>query len=317
MRNILKFFISHPTIVNLCVLMIVALGLLSLFATQTRFFPVTKERFVDISVVYPGATPEEVEEGILLKIEEELQGIVGIDRILSTASPSLGLVAVELTEDAVADETLALVKNSVDKINNFPRGVEPPVVEKRDIKDLAMAVALTGDISLQQKKDYADQIEEELLAMPGISDIALGGTPDQEIEISLSETALRGYDLSFQQVAQTVAATNLETFGGELKTENANINIKANNKGYFAKDLENIIVSVRADGSAVYLRDVANIRDQFKDDPGQLYLDGEQAVTLTVFATTKENILDNAEKTLNYVTDFNSRHEGVQLTVIE
>ncbi|MEO0628022.1 MAG: efflux RND transporter permease subunit, partial [Bacteroidota bacterium] len=253
MRNILKYFIAHPTIVNLCVLMIIALGLLSLFATQTRFFPVTKERFVDVAVAYPGATPEEVEEGILLRIEEELQGIEGVDRLLSTASPSVGLVAVELTEDAVADETLALVKNAVDKINNFPRGVEPPVVEKRDIKDLAMAVALTGNISLQQKKDYADQIEEELLAVAGISDIAIGGTPEQEIEITLSESALRAYDLSFQQVAQAVASANLETFGGELKTENANINIKANNKGYFAKDLENIIVSARADGSAVFL----------------------------------------------------------------
>ncbi|MEL6802442.1 MAG: efflux RND transporter permease subunit, partial [Bacteroidota bacterium] len=317
MRNILKYFIAHPTIVNLCVLMIIALGLLSLFATQTRFFPVTKERFVDIAVAYPGATPEEVEEGILLRIEEELQGIEGVDRLLSTASPSVGLVAVELTEDAVADETLALVKNAVDKINNFPRGVEPPVVEKRDIKDLAMAVALTGNISLQQKKDYANQIEEELLAVAGISDIAIGGTPEQEIEITLSESALRAYDLTFQQVAQAVASANLETFGGELKTENANINIKANNKGYFAKDLENIIVSARADGSAVFLRDVATIRDQFKDDPGQLYLDGEQAVTLTVFATTKENILDNAYQTLSYINDFNSRHEGVQLTVIE
>ncbi|MEM6394989.1 MAG: efflux RND transporter permease subunit [Bacteroidota bacterium] len=317
MRNILKFFIAHPTIVNLCVLLIVALGLLSFLSTQTRFFPVTKERFVDIAVPYPGATPEEVEEGVLLKIEEELQGIEGIDRLLSTASPSIGRVEVELTEDALADKTLALVKNAVDKINDFPRGVESPVVEKRDIKDLAMAIALTGDISLQQKKDYADKIEEDLLAMQGISDVIIGGTPKQEIEITLSESALRNYNLSFQQVSQAVAAANLETFGGELKTRDANINIKANNKGYYAKDLEGIIVSARPDGSVLYLRDVATIHDQFKDDPGQLYLDGQQAVTLTVFATTKENILDNAAKTLDYAERFNRRHEGIQLTVIE
>ena len=317
MRSTIKFFIEHPAIANLCVLLIVALGAFRLASTQITYFPKAKVRFVDIAVGYPGATPEQVEEGIVLKIEEELKGIPGVDRVTTRSVANVGSATVELTEDAEADVVLGLVKNAVDKINNFPRGVEPAVVEKRDIKDLAYAFAITGEVSLQAKKDLADQIERDLLATPGISDVVLGGALDQEIEIAVSETALRTYELSFADVAQAVQAANLETFGGELKTGTRNINIKADDKGYFARDLYNVVVRSSRDGETVYLKDVATLSDQFKDRPGARYLAQELTVVVSVFTTPDENIIDNAEAAGAYVTNFNATHEGVQLTVVE
>ncbi len=317
MRKIITFFIEHPTIVNLCVLLIVGLGALKLAQTETSYLPKAKVRFVDIGVAYPGATPEQVEEGIILKIEEELEGVEGIDRISSSSTASLGTVAVEMTEDADEDATLALIKNAVDKINNFPRGVEPPVVDKRDVKDLSMAIAITGDITRQQRKDYADQIEKDLLNLPGISDIVVSGTPEQEIEISVSESKLRTYGLTFEEIGRAVAAANLETFGGEIKTGQRNINIKADDKGYFAKDLANIVIRAYPDGNVLYLQEVAELRDQFKRDPGTRYLDGKETVVLNVFALGDENIVTNAEQTAAYARDFNAVHEGIQLTIIE
>lgn len=317
MRSTIKFFIEHPTIVNLCVLLIVGLGTMKLLNTDTSYLPKAKERFIDVVVTYPGATPEQVEEGILLKVEEELEGINGIDRITSSAGSSVGSVAVEMTEDADADATLGLVKNAVDKINNFPRGVEPPVVEKRDVKDLAVAVAITGDISLQAKKDFADKVEKDLLNQPGISDIVMSGAPEQEIEITVTESQLRAYGLTFMEVAAAVQATNLETFGGEIKTGGRNINVKADDKGYYAKDLQNTIIRSSPDGSVVYLKDVAELRDQFKDQPGKRYLGEEETIVLNVFALGDENILTNAETTRRYVKEFNTTHEGVAMTVVE
>jgi len=317
MRNIIKFFIEHPTIVNLCVLLIVGLGALKLSQTDTSYLPKAKVRFIDVAVAYPGATPEQVEEGILLKLEEELEGLEGIDRISSSAAANVGTVAVELTEDANEDVALSRVKNAVDKINNFPREVEPPVVDKRDVKDLAMAVAITGDISLQAKKDFADDIEKDLLNKSGISDIEMGGAPEQEIEITVSEGQLRAYGLTFGEVAAAIGTANLETFGGEIKTGNRNINIKADDKGYYARDLQNIIVRTSPDGSVIYLRDIATITDQFKDQPGKRYLGTEESIVLLVFAMGDENILTNAETTLAYVDDFNNSHEGINLTVVE
>lgn len=317
MRNIIKFFIEHPTIVNLCVLMIVGLGLLRLMQTETSYLPKAKVRFIDVVVAYPGATPEQVEEGIILKLEEELEGIEGIDRISSQSASSVGTVAVEMTEAADEDVTLGLVKNAVDKINNFPRGTEPPVVEKRDVKDLALAFAITGDVSLQVKKDFADEIEKDLLNQPGISDIVMSGAPEQEIEITVSESQLRAHGLTFDQVAAAVQVANLETFGGELKTGSRNINIKADTKGYYARDLQNILLLAGSDGNVLYLKDVATITDQFKDTPGKRYLDGEETIVLNVFAMGNENILTNAGATLAYAEKFNASHEGVQLTVVE
>ncbi len=317
MRSIIKFFIEHPTIVNLCVLLLVVLGGLRLVQTQTSYFPQVKERFVDIAVPYPGATPEQVEEGIILKIEEELEGVEGIDRISSSSSANLGTLAVELTEDAEADVTLSLVKNAVDKINNFPAGVESPVVEKRDVKDLALAFAVTGEVSLAIKKDYADEIKKDLLNIRGISDVVLAGAPAQEIEITVDETALRTYGLTLQQVAAAMRAANLDAFGGEIKTGSRNINVKGDDKGYYARDLANILVTSRPDGSTVRLRDIATLRDQFKDNPGVRYLGEEKSIVLSVFALGDENILTNAENTQAFITDFNATHDGIALTVVE
>lgn len=317
MRNIIKFFIEHPTIVNLCVLLVVGLGIMKLVQTDTSYLPKAKVRFIDISVVYPGATPEQVEEGVVLKLEEELEGLEGIDRINSTSSANLGLVSIELIEGTDEDVALSLVKNTVDKINTFPRGVEPPVVDKRDVKDLAMAVAITGDLSLQEKKDIADRVEKDLLNQPGISDIVMSGAPEQEIEISISEDQLRAYDLTFDEVAAAVRLANLETFGGEIKTGERNINIKADEKGYYARDLANLTVRSARNGGIVYLRDVADIRDQFKDQAGKRYLDEEASIVLNVFAMGNENILVNSEATRAYVETFNADHQGVRLTIVE
>ncbi len=317
MRSITKFFISHPAIANLCVLLIVVLGGLRLMQTQTTYFPKAKVRFIDIAVVYPGATPEQVEEGVVLKIEEELKGVKGVDRVTSSSKANIGTVSVELLEDAKSNLVLGLVKNAVDKINNFPRGVEPPVVEERDVKDLALAFAITGEVSLQTKKDLADQIERKLLTKPGISDIVVAGALAQEIEIAVSESALRRYDLTFEDVARAVQASNVETFGGEIKTGDRNINIKADDKGYFARDLYNVLVKTGRSGEAVYLKDVATITDQFKDQAGQRYLGKEPTIVINVFATPDENILDNAATAKTFIDDFNATHEGVALTVVE
>ena len=317
MRSIIKYFIEHPTIVNLCLLLIVGVGLLKLLDTKTTNFPEQRIRFVDVSVAYPGATPEEVEEGITIKIEEELEGGEGIDRVTSSSTNNLATISVEMTEDSDPEAVLAEVKNAVDKISTFPRGVETPVVEMREVKVIALALAITGEQSLATKKDYADQIERELLARPGISEIVISGVPEQEIEVSVSEGRLRAYGLTFGEVSRAVAAANLKTFGGELKTGRRNINIKADSKGYYARDLAGIVVRARPDGSSVTLGEVATLSDRFKDLPNRHYLGDERTVTLSVYAMPDEDILENAATTRTYVETFNATHEGVGLTVVE
>ncbi|MEM9836200.1 MAG: efflux RND transporter permease subunit [Bacteroidota bacterium] len=317
MRSTIKYFIEHPTVVNLCLFLLVGIGIFQLVNTRTTTFPTQRIRFIDVTVPYPGATPEEVEEGITLKIEEELQSVDGIDRITSRSQNSLAVVNIEMTENAETNVVVAEVKNAIDKINNFPRGVDSPIIEKRDVPNLALAFAITGEVPLQVKKDFADQIENELLAKRGVSEVLISGTPDQEIEIAVSEEALQRYELSFQRVAAAVSAANLNTFGGEIKTNERNINLKADSKGYYAKDLENIIVAASPEGGTIRLRDVAMIKDQFKDDPGSRYLGDDRVITVTVNALQDEDVIGNAQLALAYLEEFNTRNDAIQLKVIE
>ncbi|MEO0338459.1 MAG: efflux RND transporter permease subunit [Bacteroidota bacterium] len=317
MRSIIKYFIERPIIVNLCLFLLVGMGAIQLVRTQTTNFPKQRVRFISIAVPYPGASPTEVESGITVKIEDNLEGIQGIDRVTSTSGENLATVLVEMTEDSKPSAVLAEVKNAVDQINNFPDRAEPPIIEKIEIKDIALTFGVVGDVPLSVKKDYSDQIEDELMAMPEISDIIVSGLPAEEIEIRIRENDLQKYQLSFVQVAQAIRLSNLETYGGEIKTLRQNITVKADSKGYYAKELQNILVKADPSGNLVYLKDVADIVDQFADSPSGRFLGQEPIVAMTVHAIADEDLLENAAIVRNYIDDFNATHSNIQLKVLE
>ena len=317
MKEAIKFCIQHPTLINLGVFLILGIGLLKLNQTQNTSFPKQKVRFIDVSVPYPGASPSEVEEGITVKVEDNLIGIEGIDRTTSSSEENRATIAVELEEEADADQLLVEVKNAVDKINNFPRGVEPATVSKREPMDVTITMGLEGEVPLATMKDYADHIKDELLLHDGLSQVFVEGVPEEEIEIRVRENDLRAYQLTLDEVQRAIANTNLETFGGNLETGEENISIKAENKGYFAKDLENIVVRATTDGQVVYLKDVADIVDQFKDAATARYLQDKRIIAITTYTLTSEDILDNADFIRSYIEAFNTTHEGVQLSVLE
>lgn len=317
MRPIIKYFIEHPTIVNLCLFLMVGLGVLQLMQTQTTNFPKQRIRFLTVVVPYPGASPSEVESSITIKIEENLEGIEGIDRVTSTSGENVATVLVELTEDSDPRAVLAEVKSSVDKINTFPARAEAPIIDKIEIKDIALRFGIVGEVPLSVKKDYADLIENDLLTKPGISDVVVEGLPVEEIEIQIRETDLQQYQLSFTQVAQAVRFANIETFGGEIKTDQQNITIKADNKNYYAKELQNVVIKADPNGNVVRLRDIADVRDRFADNANGRYLENENIVSLSVWAKSDEDILANADLTQAYIDEFNATHQQIQLKVLE
>ncbi|MBQ0734957.1 efflux RND transporter permease subunit [Aquimarina celericrescens] len=318
MKGAINYFIKRPTLVNLMMFLLVGLGILKLSQTQNTNFPKQKTRFVDVSVAFPGASPSEVEEGITIKIEDNLEGIEGIDRVTSTSQDNLATINVELTEEAKADKMLVEVKNAVDKITNFPAGVESASVEKRDPQDLTVSFGIMAkDMPLTAIKDIAKQIEDDFLAQPGLSQVVIQGVPDEEIEVRLRENDLRRYNLTFQQVSAAVRQANLETFGGTIENEAQVINIKTDNKGYFANDLKNIIISAGDNGQTVYLKDVADVADQFKDSATGRYFKGEPIITMSVYTLNSEDILANAEFVKNYIDTYNETRKGIELLILE
>jgi multidrug efflux pump subunit AcrB len=317
MKSIIKYLIQHPTLVNLMVILIVGVGLLRLTQTRSTTFPSQQVRFIDITIPFPGASPSEVEEGVTTKIEDNLEGISGIDRTTSSSRENLASIQVELEEDADANQMLVEVKNAVDRINNFPTGVEPASIQKREPLNLTVSVALLGDLPLQAMKDYAEEIRDDLMAAPGISTVMISGVPEEEIEVRVRENDLRAYNLTLSDVQRAIQNANLETFGGSLETGEENISIKASEKGYYAKDLQNIVVRATSGGNVVYLKDVAETVDRFQDSPTARYLGDERVITVTVYTLNDEDILENAEYAKDYIATFNERHQGIQLQILE
>ncbi|MEO1022905.1 MAG: efflux RND transporter permease subunit [Bacteroidota bacterium] len=317
MKGIITFFIKYPIMVNLGVILIVFLGLTSLNQSRTTLLPQQPVSFIDISVLYRGASPQEVEEGITLKIEDNLEGITGIERVTSTSAENLATIAIELIEDADANIVIQDINNAVDKITTFPQGIDEPVVLKRDVLNATINFAIVGDVPLQILKDYAQKMEAELLKKPGISQVFLKGFPDEEIEVRVSELKLREYNLTFSEVADAIQNANLESSGGELVTDTKRMLIRADEKNYYARDLNSITVKADPFGDEVKLGDIATLVDRFEDEPVRHYVDGKQAVVIEVFSLNEEDILGNAETINQTIDTFNTEHEGVEAIIIE
>ncbi|NJO87259.1 MAG: efflux RND transporter permease subunit, partial [Lewinella sp.] len=317
MQGFINYFIKYPVAGNLLMVGVLILGFLSLKGLKSTFFPEFPSRIISIQLIYPGASPEEVEEGVVAKIEENLKGLTGVDRFTSVSRENSGSITVEVLRNYDADLVLNDVKNAVDQIASFPAGMEPPVVYKREQLGQAITFALSGKgVSLEALKTYARQVEDDLIAIEGISQVELSGFPDEEIEIAFREASLQAYGLTFQEAAEAVRRNNVDVTGGTIKGEAEELLVRASNKAYYAEGLRNIVVKSQADGGQVKLYQVADIRDRFSDVPNRAFLDGEPSVSINVQNTLDEDMLYITDTIKSYLTNWNASHEEVKATIV-
>lgn len=316
MRNFITYFIKYPIVGNVLMILILVFGGFGLSSLKSTFFPETETKLIAVSLVYPGASPEEIEEGVVNKIEDNLKGMTGVDRVSSVSRENAGTVTVEIKRGYKIDLLLQDVKNAVDQIPTLPVDLEPPVVFKQEFLTLALNFSLSGDVDLGTLKRYAREVETELLAQDGISKVSLSGFPDEEIEIRVKEDVLRAYGITFDQVASAIRTSNLELTGGTIKGKTEEVLIRTRSKKYYAESVKDIIVSTKADGRKVYLYEVAEVRDQFVDAPSGSYVNGNPSVSISVNNTIDESLLDIADKVNAYVEEFNESHTDVQATII-
>lgn len=284
---------------------------------KSSFFPLQDSKIININIAYPGSAPEEIEEGIILKIEDNLKGLEGIDRVTSTARESGGSITVEIERGENIDAMLTEVKNAVDRVPTFPGGMEPLVVSKQEFIRETINFAVSGDnVPLATLKQISQQIENDLRLLDGVSQISISGFPQEEIEIAVSENDLLAYDLTFDQVAQAVRNSNILSTGGTIKTDAEDYLIRANNRAYYADALNDIVLKSNATGEIVRLGEIAKVRDQFSETPNALYFNGNVAVNISVSNTSSEDLLATAEKINEYVDEFNQKNSNVQLNVV-
>ncbi|AFU67937.1 cation/multidrug efflux protein, AcrB family [Psychroflexus torquis ATCC 700755] len=316
MRKIISYFIKYHVAVNVMILAFVIFGVVGMFSLQSSYFPLIESEIITINVTYPGAAPEEIEEGIVLKIEDNLKGLVGVERVTSTSRENGGSITVEIETDEDIDVMLTEVKNAVDRVPNFPSGMEPLVVAKQEnIRETFDYFVSGEDVDLATLKQIARQMEYDLRAMDGLSQIEIEGYPEEEIEIAVDENNLLAYNLTFAEVAEAVSRANILTTGGSIKTEAEDFLIRADNRSYYGKELNNLVVKSQPDGTLVTLRDVATIRDRFSETPNASYINGRVAVSVNISTTNNEDLMAAAEKVRQYVKEFNEKNDTIEIIV--
>ena len=316
MRSVITHFIKYPVAANVLILAFIILGIGGVFSLKSSFFPLNESRVVNISVAYPGASPQEMEEGIVLKIEDNIRGLIGVERFTSVSSENSASVRVEILKGYDVDVVLADIKNAVDRVPSFPVGMEPPVISKDIFRTEAISFVVNGDnISLKSLKAIGRDIETDLRAKDGISQVEVSGYPAEEIEIAVSEDKLRAYNLTFQEVAQAISSTNILVTGGSIKTAAEEYLIRVNNRSYYGDELDYIIVKAEPNGNMIRLRDIANVTDKWSENPDRSYFNGKPSVRIQVNTTNSEDLITVANTTKEYIEEFNASHDGVRLDI--
>ena len=317
MRNVISYFIKYHVAVDVIIIAFFIFGIVGATSLKSSFFPLTDSKNISVNITYPGASPQEIEEGIVLKIEDNLKGLEGVDRVTSTSRENSGNINVEIEKGRDIDFMLLQVKNAVDRVPTFPTGMEPLIVSKLEAVRQTISFAISGEnIPLVTLKQIARQVENDIRAIDGISQIAISGFPQEEIEIAVNENNLLAYGLSFPEVASAVSNANILVTGGNIKTSEEEYLIRANNRSYYGDELSNLIIRADAAGQTVRLKDIAIIRDRFSETPNASYFNGDLSVRTTITSTNTEDLISSAEKVRNYIEDFNQKNNNIQLSVV-
>jgi multidrug efflux pump subunit AcrB len=306
-RGPLAWFAGNHVAANILMFFILVAGALSLAHVVIEVFPEFDTDVITIRVPYRGASPAEAEEGVCVRVEEAIASIEGIKRIRSTAQENLGVVTVELEEDADNRTVLDDVKAAVDRIETFPLETEKPVVAEGETRRRVITVVLYGDAPEKTLKALSERVRDDLTEIDGISQVETAGVRNYEISIEVSEEALRRFGLSFDQVANAVGQSSLDLPGGAVKTRGGEILLRTKGQMYRGREFENIVVLTRPDGTRVYLSDVATVVDGFEDTDTVSRFDGRRAALIQVYRVGNEGALQVAHATKKYIEDLESQ----------
>jgi multidrug efflux pump subunit AcrB len=316
MKKIITYFIKYPVAVNIIIAAFVVFGVIGAIRMKSSFFPLVDSQLIRINLGYPGASPAEMEEGVVLKIEDNLKGIVGVERVTSISKENVASINVEVEKGKNIDVVLSDVKNAVNSVPSFPSGMEPPIIAKIEGNRPTISFTVSGaQISLYALKQYARNVENDIRGIPGISQVAITGYPDEEIEIAVRENDLRAYSLSFSDVANAVRNANILITGGNIKTSEEDYLIRASNRSYYGLELQNLIVRTELNGNIIRLKDIAEVRDTWSENPDRLYYNGNLAIDITVSNTNNEDLISSADKIKEYIYKYNQLQQNVQLNV--
>ena len=315
-EGIIGWFVRNHVAANLLMFAIIGLGLYSGLNLRQQTTPDFDINYVSVRVPYLGAAPEEVEEGVVIKIEEVIKDTKGIKKIKSTSKEGLGSVRAEVEIGADINEVLNEIKVKVDAISTFPELTEKPVVYKVEIPTGILFVSIYGDLDEYQRKNIAEEMKDELLNFPEIKSINLLGDRNYEISIEVSENTLREYDLTMSEISSAIKASSIDLPGGRIRTDGGDILLRTKGQVYTGEEFGALVLRTYPDGSRLLLSDIANIDDGFVESKSWGRFNGQSTLDMEILAAQAENEIETADRVKEYISEKASTlPDGINLEV--
>lgn len=300
-KGLIAWFARNSVAANLLMIFILVGGLLTALSINKQVFPQVKTNWIEFRAPYPGAAPQEVEEGITIKIEEALETIQGLDRVItySNRNSSSGYFRVDESYDPQI--VLEEVKSQIDSISSFPDGMERPTVERKKFRQEVMYISLYGDVSHAELKILGRHIHDEIQQLPSVNISEFYGGLGYEVSVEVSKDKLREYGLTFNEVAQAIRSSSRNMSAGQIRAENGYINLRVEEQAYRGYEFEQIPVITLNDGTKVLLGDIATVNDGFEEGLQYSKFNGENSTTFFIGAADNQSITDVADVVKKYV----------------
>ncbi|MRJ45491.1 efflux RND transporter permease subunit [Idiomarina loihiensis] len=312
--GLIAWFARNSVAANLLMIIILVAGALSVFTVRKQMFPEIELNIISIQVPFPGAAPQEVEQGVIMLIEDAIEDVDGIEEMTSQSREGGGSVTLEVEPDYDVQVVMDEVKMLVDAIPNFPQQIEKPNIYRVRPQRQVIWMSVYGDLDERSRKELAKEVRDELKTVGGITKVDVVGDRDYEISVEISQQDLERYGLTFSQIVDAVRGTSIDVAGGSIKTPNGDILLRANNQAYVGGEFEKIVLLSRADGTRLTLGDIAKVEDGFIEEESYTRFDGKPATFVRVQSVGDQNDLKIAEYVRGYTERKNEElPDGVQV----
>jgi multidrug efflux pump subunit AcrB len=302
-KGLIAWFARNSVAANLLMIFILVGGFFTISTINKQMFPQININWISYTAPYPGAAPQEVEEGITIKVEEALETVQGLKRVITYSNRNFSNGWFEVDLDYDPQIVLEEVKSAIDSISSFPDGMERIKVEREKFRQEVMYISLYGDLTNGELKELGRKVHNEIQQLPFVNISELYSGLDYEISIEVSKDKLREYDLSFSDIAQAVRGYSRNMSAGQIRAENGYINLRVENQAYRGHEFEQIPVVTLDDGTKVLLGQIATVIDGFKEGLQYSKFNGENSVTIFIGAANNQSITDVAEVIKKYVDD--------------
>jgi multidrug efflux pump subunit AcrB len=287
----IRYFASHPTAANLLMLLLVVIGLVAAPTLRRETFPDFTAQEVEVRIAYPGASAEDVEEAICLRVEDALDAISEVDEVRCQALEGMGISVARMREGGDLGRFLDDVRTEVDAIDEFPEQVEPAVISQLGRTDQVVTIAVTGPMSVSDLKAYAEQLKRRLQGLGPVSQVRIQGFSERQLQVQVPQRALVQYGLSVSDMADAIARQSVDLPAGTLQTRDRELLLRFTDLRRTPRELEDLLVVGGASGAEVRLGDIASVEDRFALDEDKTLFNGERAAMLQITKTKDEDAL--------------------------